>query len=218
MGQKIWRWTKRGMIAAGIVLAILSFAFISLVVLQRHHLAQFNRTYERPLQVDPDDPVLESAHRLLGDLRPSSSDNSLRFAVMPSFGKRWFAVSLVETRGKGIGQTVIVRPDGSLISRQSFEMPLSDLKQFFEIWDEISDGYSGEGRSLTDGTPLAFERKRGRQFTSGVGNSPCHYDVLGDWAAQRLSPWVSELSDLRDPILPQMLKTETCNRSMFSLR
>ncbi|QSR20425.1 hypothetical protein CA833_0180 [Novosphingobium sp. KA1] len=113
---------------------------------------------------------------------------------------------------------MIVRPDGSLISRQSFEMPLLDLKQFFEVWDEISDSYSGEGRSLMDGTALAFERKRKRQFTSGVGNSPCHYDVLGDWAAQRLSPWVSELSDLRDPILPQLLKSKNCNRSMFSLR
>lgn len=218
MGPKIRRWTKSGFISTTVLFAIPVIVVVSLVVLQRHHIAQSNRTYERPLRIDPGDPVLEDAHHLLGKLRPALSDNSLRFAVMPSFGKRWFAISLAEREGKGVGQVVIVRPDGSLISHRAFKLPLTDLNRFLVTWDAIGDRYSGEGRSFTDGTPLAFERHRGRRFTSGAGNSPCHYDVLGDWAAQQLSALVPELSDLRAPNLAQFLKTDTCNPSIFSLR
>lgn len=97
-------------------------------------------------------------------------------------------------------------------------MPLTDLDDFLDQWDAVSDGYSGEGRGLTDGNPLAFERRRGERFASGEGNSPCHYDVLGDWAAQQLSTYVPELSDLRQPSLPMLLVSDFCRRSIFNLR
>lgn len=79
----------------------------------------------------------------------------------------------------------------------------------------MTDGYSGEGRTLTDGNPLAFERLRGARVTSGEGNSPCHYDVLGDMAAQEFGRFVPELEDLRDPTLPWRLKGKFCNKSFL---
>lgn len=141
MRPAIWRWTKRGLIATAVLVALLSIAFFSSVILQRHYSAQFNRTYERPLKIDPTSPVLEDAHRLLSILEPASSKNSLRFAVMPSFGERWFSISLSEIGDKGVGQVVVVRPDGSLISTRNFELSSQELNQFFDIWDAISDEY-----------------------------------------------------------------------------
>lgn len=197
--------------------AILVIGIALFLMVESHRIAQFDRTYERPLPVDPNNYVLEPAHRLLDKLGPRSSDNSLQFVVMPSFGKRWFAVSLVEVNGKGLGEAIVAHPDGGLVSHQLFEIPPPELKRFFDRWDELTDGYSGDGRSYLDGNPLAFERHRGQKITSGVGNSPCHYDALGDWATHRLSLYVPELSDLREPRMEEMLKSDVCSPSIFGL-
>jgi hypothetical protein len=89
---------------------------------------------------------------------------------MPSFGQRWFAVSLAKTPRQGVGEAVVVTPGGHQISRYAFTLPTSELDRFFARWDVLSDGYSGEGRVLTDGNPLAFERRRGQRVTSAEGN------------------------------------------------
>lgn len=218
MKHTIYRWVKRILIGLSAFAGLAAVALISFVVIERHRIAQFNRTHEHALDVDPNHPVLVDAHRLLGKLKPDVSDNSLRFASMPSFGKRWFAISVEETDGMGVGEAVVVSPDGAELERRSFEMPRSELISFLERWDSITDGYRGEGRGLTDGSPLAFERRRGDRVTSGEGNSPCHYDVLGDWAAQRLARYVPELLDLRYEDLGKLLKSDFCNRSVFDLR
>ena len=137
---------------------------------------------------------------------------------MPSFGKRWFAVSLGVINNQGVGEAVVTNRLGEVIRHETFVLPKSDMLLFFTQWDEMVDGYSGEGRSLTDGTWLQFERRRGARITSGSGNSPCHYDVLGDWAAQTFERYVPEMQDLRDPQLAMLLKTRTCNPPLFDLR
>jgi hypothetical protein len=165
--QVIWRWTKRVVVGAIALIATLFLAFALFIVYERHRLSKFNRTHDEPLKVDAGDPVLESAHRLRGMLRAAPSDNSLQFVVMPSFGPRWFAVSIAEVNGKGVGEAIIETRDMGHFDRRMFEMPASDLHRFLGRWDALTDGYSGEGRVFTDGNPLAFERRRGNRVTSG---------------------------------------------------
>jgi len=137
---------------------------------------------------------------------------------MPSFGKRWFAVSVGIINGQGVGEAVVTSPTGEVIRHETFVLPQYELHLFLNRWDEVVDGYSGEGRALTDGTHLEFERHRGARITSGSGNSPCHYDVLGDWAAQAFERYVPEMQDLRNPQLAMLLRTRFCNPSIFDLR
>ena len=198
------------MVVLGSAVALLGLAITGTFALERHRLAQFNRTYDTPLRISRGDPVLADAHRLMDRLKPFNGPDSLRFAAMPSFGGRWFAVALRKDGDEARGGVVIEnRPSGQVevrtfrVSRQEFDLMMAK-------WDSLTDGYSGEGRSLADGTPLAFERRRGNRFTSGVGNSPCHYDVLGDLSAQFLARYVQELSDLREPGLPRYLASNYC--------
>lgn len=217
MEQTIWRWTKR-IIGAGVGLAALLAISVGLFVSwEGYRFAQGNRTHERPLLNDADKLVLVSAHRLLEQLKPVAGTNSLRFAVMPSFGKRWFAVSVAEVNGRGVGEAIITTPTGALVGHRVFDIPKDELLPFLGQWDEMTIGYTGEGRVLTDGNPLAFERRQGARITSGEGNSPCHYDVLADWAAQALDRYVPELQDLRNPQLAMLLKTKFCNRPLLTL-
>ncbi|WP_068073657.1 hypothetical protein [Novosphingobium lentum] len=218
MKQAIWRWTRRCFYG---IAGLLAFSAVSLglfLAWERHRLAEFNRTNDRPLLIDSNNPVLADAHAMMAGLIPSDGSDGLRFAVMPSFGKRWFAMSVASRNGRGDGEVIVTTPSGELLRHQKFDIPKPDLELFLRQWDEITDDYSGEGRSLTDGNPLAFERRRGLRITSGEGNSPCHYDVLGDLAAQAFGPYVSELQDLRDPTLPARLKGKFCNPSFFALR
>lgn len=218
MQQAIWRWFKRGLLGLIALFALLVIGLGFFLMKERHRLAEFNRTHERPLFDGTDNAVRADAHIMLSSLKPTAAEDSLRFAVMPSFGKRWFALSVSITNERGEGEAIVSTPTGGLLRHQKFEVPRDELRLFLSQWDEITDGYTGEGRMLTDGNPLAFERRRIARVTSGVGNSPCHYDVLGDLAAQTFGRFVPELSDLRDPTLPWRLKSKFCNRSIYDLR
>lgn len=210
MIHNMWLWAKRGLFAVLAVTLLVATAALGFLIWEKHRLAQFSRTHERPLPV--------KGNHLLGKLKPVSSRNSLQFSVKPSFDDREYTVYLFEENGKGLGEALIAHRDGQLVSHRSFSIPLADFNEFLERWDSATDGYNGEGRVWADGNHLAFERIRGTRVTSGDGNSPCHYDVLGDWAAQNLTAYVPELADLRAPWLPIMLISETCNRGFFSLR
>ena len=216
MKQAIVRRTQRIFIGLIALVAITVVGITFIILAEKYWMAQFNRTHERPLQVDPSHLVLESAHRLLSKLQPEQSGNRLQFVVMPSFGKRWFAVSIAEVNGQGVGEAIVEARDTEHLERRAFIMSRAELLTLLERWDALTDGYSGEGHALTDGSPLAFERRRGERVTSGEGNSPCHYGVLGDWAAQRLSQYVPELQDLRY-FGDKPWKSDDCNRSIFSL-
>ncbi|MFC3673184.1 hypothetical protein [Novosphingobium pokkalii] len=218
MKQAIWLWIKRGVFTIAAIFTLAAISSALFLLKEKHRLAQFNRTHQRPLLVDARDPVLIDAHALLAHLQTPKAANSLQFAAMPSFGKRWFAISLSETGTRSMGEVIVTTLAGQVLRQDTFVVPRDDLALFLRRWDEITDGYSGEGRLLTDGTPLAFERRRAGAITSGEGNSPCHYDVLGDLAAQALGRYVPELADLRDPTLPAKLRSNFCNRSIFALR
>ncbi|MCJ2184769.1 hypothetical protein MTR62_19045 [Novosphingobium sp. 1949] len=218
MWQATWRWIKRGTLAVIAFLALLGVIFCLFVAYEKHRLAQFSRTYERPLSEDLRTVQYAEPNGMLARLKPVQGTDNLRFAAIPSFGKRWFAVSVSVIKGQGVGEAVVTSPDGDVIRHEAFVLPKSELLLFLNQWDEVVDGYSGEGRSLTDGTLLAFERRHGPHITSGMGNSPCHYDVLGDWAAQTFEQYVPEMQDLRQPSLAMLLKTRFCNPSIFDLR
>ena len=218
MRKTVWRWVKRGILATIALLLLLCISLCLFWVYEKHRLAQFNRTHERPLSDYAWRTGSTAPQEMFARLKPSQGADNLRFIAMPSFGKRWFAVSLGVINNQGVGEAVVTNRLGEVIRHETFVLPKSDMLLFFTQWDEMVDGYSGEGRSLTDGTWLQFERRRGARITSGSGNSPCHYDVLGDWAAQTFERYVPEMQDLRDPQLAMLLKTRTCNPQLFDLR
>ncbi len=197
------------------LIAVILIGIALFVVSTNYYVAQLNRTHERPLLVDANNLVLKSAHRLLGILPITPSENSLQFVVMPSFGNNWVAVSVTEVNGVGVGHAIIEDQKRLSHETRTFVVPMLELRPFLERWDALTDGYSGESRMLTDGNPMAFERKRKNSFTSGVGNSPCHEDVLNDWAAQRLVRYVPELQNFREVWLDKMLTSDACSTSIF---
>ncbi|KUR80113.1 hypothetical protein [Novosphingobium sp. FSW06-99] len=215
MEAGIIKWITRGAMVMVTIVALATVCLAGYQLLERHRMAQRNRTVEGPLKVDPGDPVLISAHAFLDVLGPSTTGDGLRFAVMPSFGKRWIAISLSEHAGANPVRALIYDRSTGVYSRRNFDLPAPDAASFLRQWDNVTDGYSGEPRLLADGTPLAFERRRGSRLTSGVGNSPCHYDVLGDIAARRLARYIPELADLRVANLAEVLKGRICNTSIF---
>lgn len=218
MKRTIWRWARWCVVGIAGLFAFSAIGLGLLVTWERHRIAELNRTHERPLLVDINDPILVEAHARMAGLKLSAGSDDLRFAVMPSFGKRWFAMAITERNGRGAGEVIVTNPAGELLRHETFDVPKSDLDLFLRQWDEITDDYSGEGRLLTDGNPLAFERRRGLRITSGEGNSPCHYDVLADLAAQAFDRYIPDLRDLRDPTLPATLKGKFCNQPIFALR
>jgi cbb3-type cytochrome oxidase subunit 3 len=218
MRKAIWLWIKRGILALMALLVLLCITLCLFWIYEKHRLAQFNRTHEGPLSEDAFSRRYTQPKELFARLKPLQGSDNLRFIAMPSFGKRWFAVSVGVINGQGVGEAVVTSPTGEVIRHEKFTLPQSDMSLFLRQWDEMVDGYSGEGRSFTDGTHLEFERRGGTRITSGSGNSPCHYDVLGDWAAQAFERYVPEMQDLRDPQLAMLLKTRTCNPSIFDLR
>ena len=204
------RWLYRFLIAIFGLVVLLLLGAVAAYMLEGHRTAQFDRTYERPLVNDPRDPVLVPAHEILAHLDTVNRENSLQFAAMPSFGDQWFGVSLSELDNNAIGQVIVIsRTDGNADVR-NFALPLDKLLAFFAEWDTRTKGYSGDSAFFTDGTPIAFERWRGQQVWSGVGNSPCHYAVLGDISAQYLVPYVPELHDLRSPGIDKLLESNVC--------
>lgn len=218
MKHAIWRWLKRSILAIIALQALLAIILCVFLIYEKHRIAQFNRTHERPLSDDPWNTKYTEPNGMLARLKPIPGADNLKFVVTPSFGKRWFAVSVAVSNEQGVGEAVVTTPTGEMIRHQTFALPKSDLLLFLRQWDEMVDGYAGEGRSLTDGTHLWFERRRGERVTSGSGNSPCHYDVLGDWAAQAFEAYVPEMGDLRNPQLAMLLKTKFCNPPIFDVR
>ncbi len=226
MKAAILRRAKRAFGAAILLATLLVVSLAGYIALERHRLAQFSRTYERPLKLEG------NALRVRNELQTSPGSNSLQFIVMPSFSHKWFAVAVAEKGGTGIVE-VVIQPvaetagiDGiskvdpiwsGAITHRKFAIPLADLQRFLRHWDDLTDNYTGEGRVWTDGSRLSFERRHNGRVTSGSGNSPCHDDVLGDWAARQFDHYAPELRDLRAPGLEQAFKSGTCNPSIFSL-
>lgn len=129
----------------------------------------------------------------------------MRLAVMPSFGQDWFAVALMP-RSNGVVATLIVAhrdattsdgiagwqaPEHFNVPRDIYGRMIADLDQLVEQWP-------GEASHWTDGTPLAFERKRAGQVFSGIGNSPSHHAEIAALVRNRLAPYSPIIAALNE--------------------
>ena len=174
---------------------------------------QAHSTRNGPLPKGNESAVLSEAHKLLAgvpEIRDLSND-SLRFAAMPSFGKRWFAVALSNNGKKVEGSAIIWDQETKTKSTSQFSIPLPAYLRMTGAFDNQVDGYWGEARGWTDGTSLAFERKRGGRIVSGMGNSPCHYAVITNALARDLSGYVPNIAELIEPAAESYAQSENCN-------
>lgn len=198
------------------VISLKAFSFLigilaMIYVVGIYVAAQSNSTRKGPLPSDQSNPVLSSAHELLSGLPDLGelSDDSLRFAAMPSFGRRWFGITL-SSNGKDIrGSAVILDRETGTKSTKAFSIPPTVYVRMISEFDGQIDGYWGEARGWTDGTPLAFERKRDERIVSGVGNSPCHYAVITNVLARNL--YVPEVAELIEPEAESYSQSEYCD-------
>lgn len=168
------------------------------------------RTHVGPITPSKDryGPVTEFV--LLAKLPPRSSltSDSQRFVAMPSFGKRWFATSLSNQGSVVRGMIVIAKrnADGEIsaeVERRQFVMPPAAYAAMMVQVDRLCDGWPGETDFWTDGTPVAFERMRGGNISSGEGNSPKHYGELAMLMRNGLSPYVKEVAELNGEWMDQ---------------
>lgn len=216
--KAIWHGVRRGIWAVTLLSLLLFGAFILFWLHDQHRMAQLNSTHEGPLSGYAWSGDNNQPETLFARLKPAQGADNLRFIAMPSFGKRWFAISVGIVKDQGVGEAVVTRRSGEVIRHETFTLAKSDVLFFLHQWDAMVDGYAGEARLQTDGTLLEFERHRGPRITSGSGNSRCHYDVLGDRAAQAFGRYVPELADLRNPQLAMLLKTRSCSPPIFDWR
>ncbi|HTN15118.1 MAG TPA: hypothetical protein VL094_09955 [Sphingomonadaceae bacterium] len=195
--------------AFGTLVSILAVIFL----IDMYFIALSNSTRSGPLRIDNGSPVLVSAHELLSQtpVLRQMSDDSLRFAAMPSFGRRWFAVAL-SSDGKNVrGWVVILDRETGTKSKKKFSMEQSAYARMMIKFDDQADGYWGEARGWTDGTSLAFERNRGGRIVSGVGNSPCHYAVITNVMARGLSRHLPSIAELIEPEAESYSQSEHCD-------
>lgn len=199
---------KLGILAAALlVLLVIGYAFVARPVLR-----VMGATTYGPLSSHTKNIVLDDGESLLANLPQLSdlSSDSLRFVAMPSFGARWMAVSISKADSRVSGQLAVLDRETGKVSKRSFQLDQSDFDRLTERWDAETENYWGDLSMFTDGTPLGFERKRGSKVTSGLGNSPCHYDVLGNLAATYIGPHAEELLALRTPNIEDLIASDHC--------
>ncbi|MEE4450026.1 hypothetical protein [Novosphingobium resinovorum] len=192
-------------------MAIATLAAIYIVTF-RPFVAQMGATIMSPLSARKSGVILDDAQRLLAFVPLSSdrADDSLRFVAMPSFGKRWMAVSLARNGTNALGRVAVLDRSTGIVSTRKFQMNGADFDEMMAQWDNETSGYWGELSMWTDGTPLGFERRIGKYVVSGIGNSPCHYDGLGNLAALYIGPHVAEMRDLQAPDFEKIRRSNAC--------
>jgi len=190
VGRK-WRlWLHRiGYVATAIVLAellLIGFLCVRGWLQQREMRAgkiEESRTHEGPLSSEDAGLVHQSAIYLLGKLSATDAlhGDGIRFVAMPSFNRSHFAVAIhmpepTANDAEGIVSRFDLRNSDAPLSQRSFSIPASTYRSLVAKMDRLTDGYPGEARWCLDGTPVAFERVRGRRITSGIGNCSDHYE------------------------------------------
>jgi len=163
------------------------------------------RTKTGPVKADGSDLVSESVLSLLSTLPSLASlpNDSLRFVSMPSFGPDWFAIALRRTADGATATLVIAHRDmGSADHIRAFEAPKQfaiaqqPLERMLIQFDQQVEGWNGDRSMWTDGTPIAFERKKDGQITSGQGNSPTHYAEVAAIIRDGLAPYSPDIARL----------------------
>jgi hypothetical protein len=149
----------------------------------RAALVEESRTHETPLLPSSERYERRNAIEVLKTLPPLTSLNSdgVRFAAMPSFGTYYYAIaiSLPPTRlnAEGILKAFDLR-SSRLVSQREFAVPREAYKSLVHAMDTMTDDWPGDTDLCVDGSPMPFERVRGRRVTSGVGNCSEHYARL----------------------------------------
>lgn len=191
---------------------VLILSAIAYVLVARPMLRSMGATTYGPLSSHSKDIILVHAEKLLMNVPPLSdlSDDSLRFVAMPSFGDRWMAVSLSSDGSRASGNLAVLDRKTGKVSKRAFRLTEPEFDRFTTAWDAETGNYWGALSLCADGTSLGFERRRGSTITSGIGNSPCHYDVLGDLAADHIGPHAEELTDLSVPYIDRFLASDHC--------
>lgn len=135
---------------------------------------------------------------VLSVLPPPSSlkPDGLRFVAMPSFGDTYFALSLRKASTGGEGEMfMFALKNGDdepkrlriHLSAERFSVLLAELDAASASWD-------GEASWWTDGTGVVFERIRGSEVSSGIGNSPNFYGKIGKIIFDAIQPSTPQLA------------------------
>jgi hypothetical protein len=134
-----------------------------------------SRTHDGPVRADHD-IIRRSAVHLFGQLPALDAlhGDGLRFVAMPSFNQAHFAVVIyMPSPGAKDAEGLVSRFDQqnnyAPLGQRQFHMTASAYRSLVAKLDRLTDDWSGSPDLCLDGTPIAFERVRGRRITSGVG-------------------------------------------------
>lgn len=201
----------------GLVITLKSFAIMAgilaaIFVVGSLFAARGNGTHYRPLATDEDDILLTDAHMVLGALPMSSGSerDSVRFAVMPSLGQKWYAVELIDSEGLAKLSVAVLDLEKDTVTTQIRTIPDSAYAELSGDLDRRAEYHWGDAKLFTDGIVLAFERRKNGKTFSGIGNSPCHYGAISNELASALAPYVPELGELFDPGIQHYVESESC--------
>lgn len=138
------------------------------------------------------------AKAILDALPPLSTlkPDGLRFVAMPSFGDTYFALSLRKTLTGGEGEMLMIELQGDSDKPEvvPISLPAERFTKLLAELDAASASWQGEAGWWTDGTGVLFERVRGAEITSGMGNSPNFYGKLGEIIFNSLRPSTPQLA------------------------
>jgi hypothetical protein len=185
-------------------LAILIFGgWLTLVAFRDYHPWRGSLTHAGPLNreldryVSPADLVarLPPLHHLAG--------NGFRFAAMPYRGDLWFAVAAWQPKRANTAKGVVLMVEhyGEDVTKIGplvlFDIPLNVFRENMQKLDGITGWWRGEAIHCLHGTPVAFERVRHTEVTSGEGNALCsdHFRSISAVAFELAKP----THDLPDP-------------------
>ncbi|HZV19159.1 MAG TPA: hypothetical protein VFF84_10765 [Sphingobium sp.] len=149
--------------------------------------------------------MIESALSLLSTLPSLASlpNDSLRFVAMPSFSQDWFAIALRRTP-EGATATLVIAHlakestdhSGTFEAPKHFAVAQQPLERMLIQFDQQVESWSGDRSMWTDGTPIAFERKKDGRIISGRGNSPTHYAEVAAIIRDGLAPYSPDIAKL----------------------
>jgi len=181
------RWFRWFLLSAGIVFggAIAAAMIADATARWRLHerLLDESRTHERSLAVTSNDLLEEDGAKLLARLPPlvTLGEGGLRFAAMPSFSRRWYAVAISKRQTSGHVQLMVFDDQANGAASEPVERDFDlSAEHYAKLTAEVGEllgDWPGETHICLDGTPIAIEQNWRGRVLSGVGNASCseHY-------------------------------------------
>ena len=181
------RWFRWFLLSAGIVfggaIAAAMIAYAPAWWRLHERLLDESRTHERALAVTSNDLLEEDGAKLIVRLPPlvTLGEGGLRFAAMPSFSKRWYAVAISKRQTFGHVQLLVFddQANGAASGpvERDFDLSAEHYAKLTAAIGELLENWPGENQTCVDGTPIAIEQNWRGRVLSGVGNASCseHY-------------------------------------------